>query len=62
MIELKVKGMSCAHCQASVKKELEANKATNVNVDLEKALVTFEGELTKEKAKELIQDLGFTVE
>ncbi len=59
MLQAKINGMSCQHCVASVSKELEANGASNVKVDLEKGLVSWEGELSLEKMKVLVSDLGF---
>ncbi len=62
MREIKVAGMSCGHCEASVKKALEENNASDVVVDLAKGIVQFEGTLEKEKISELLEDLGFTLE
>ncbi len=59
MLQVKINGMSCQHCVSSITKELEANNAKNVIVDLENGTVSWEGELTKEKMFELVEDLGF---
>lgn len=61
MLQVKINGMSCNHCITNVKNNLEENGGKNVVVDLEKKLATWEGDLTFEQAKEIIEDLGFDV-
>ncbi len=39
---VKIKGMSCEHCTAAVKKALEACGLTSVQVDLASGTATFE--------------------
>ncbi len=62
MLQAKINGMSCGHCSSSVTKEFEENGATNVKVDLNSGIVTWEGDLSVEKAKELAEDLGFNAD
>ncbi len=59
MLQVKIKGMSCGHCVSSITKALESNQATDIKVDLETGLVSWEGELSVEKVLELADDLGF---
>lgn len=40
-VTLKIEGMACGHCTASVKKTLEALGCTDVNVSLENASAQF---------------------
>ena len=57
---VKIEGMMCNHCVNRVNKGLTENGATNVEVGLEKKQASFEN-LSYEKAKEIIEDLGFDV-
>jgi len=62
--KLKVKGMSCAHCVASVKKTLENIEGLeNVHVDLKKGEVTFDNTkaIAIEKIKNAIEEAGYEV-
>ncbi len=59
MKEIKVSGMSCSHCEASVKRALSENGANEVLVDLDKGIVQFDCELSEAQVKELLEDLGF---
>lgn len=55
-----VKGMTCNHCVANVKKHL--NEDTNVNsveVDLSSGRVELGGEISDEKVKAIIEDIGY---
>lgn len=51
--------MHCQNCSKSVKKAMEKQGAANVTVDLGKKLVSWEGGVTREQAKEIIDDQGF---
>ncbi|WP_440999764.1 heavy metal translocating P-type ATPase [Fodinibius sp. SL11] len=62
---LKIEGMHCAGCANSVEKALsqvEGVSKASVNLATEKALVEFEnGEITREKLKEAVQNAGYDV-
>ena len=59
---LEIKGMSCQHCVASVKKALEEVPGIeDVLVDLEKNQARFKGEPEPEAAKAAITAIGFEV-
>lgn len=59
MLTITVNGMHCQNCSKSVKEAMEKQGAANVTVDLGKKLVSWEGGVTREQAKEIIDDQGF---
>jgi copper chaperone CopZ len=62
---IRIRGMTCQHCVASVKRALEAlDGVSEVKVDLEKAMATFvgKGPDALEKAKRAVQEAGYEVE
>ena len=62
MTTVSIKGMSCQHCVASVKKALEEIKGiSNVEVNLENAEASYDGEVMVEVVKEGIARIGFEV-
>ena len=62
MVTVSIKGMSCQHCVASVKKALEAlDGISHVEVDLEKNEARYEGDVGAEVVKEAITKIGFEV-
>ncbi len=62
MTIIKIKGMSCQHCVASVRQTLEAIPGiTNVQIDLAKGEAAFDGEVALQKVKEAITRIGFEV-
>jgi len=62
---LNVEGMSCSHCENSVKKSVAAlNGVENVTVDLKTKKVTVEFDSDKvsvSSIKDVIEDLGYDV-
>jgi copper chaperone len=64
-ITLKVPGVSCSHCEKSIKNALSGFVGVeNTNVDLEKKIVTFDYDSSKaslEKIKEAIEDEGYDI-
>jgi len=61
---LKIEGMMCGHCEASVKKALEALDGVSeavVSKDSGTAVVTFEGELVDDMLKAAVEAKDFTV-
>ncbi len=61
---LKIKGMSCSHCVAAVTKALnDVQGVTNVQVDLERGLATFEEEapVDAKVLEHCIEEAGFDV-
>ncbi|MGE4554290.1 MAG: heavy-metal-associated domain-containing protein [Desulfovibrionaceae bacterium] len=64
MKTVKVKGMSCGHCVASVTKALSAiDGLTNINVNLEQGQATYEETKPVPEAdiKKAIEKIGFEV-
>ncbi len=62
MNTVKIKGMSCPHCVASTTKALEAiDGISNVQVNLEQAEATFNGEIDTEIVQKAISQIGFEV-
>jgi copper chaperone len=64
MTTVKVKGMSCQHCVASVTKALsEIEGIADVQVNLEKGEATFneQSQVDNETIKEAITKIGFEV-
>jgi Cu+-exporting ATPase len=62
---LKVSGMHCASCAASVEgvvKKIEGVKNASVNLVSEKLFISHEDDLNKEKVKEEIKKLGYKTE
>jgi copper chaperone len=65
MAQVKVKGMSCGHCTASVTQALEAlDGVTNVNVALETGIAQYDEEkpVDPQTVKDAITKIGFEVE
>ncbi len=62
MAEVQIKGMTCKHCVASVKEALEKLSAvSNVVVDLERGLATYEGDVAVSDVVQAIEAIGFEV-
>lgn len=59
MLTITVNGMHCQNCSNSVKEAMTKAGATNVTVDLAKKCVTWDGGVTKEQAKDIIDGQGF---
>ncbi len=60
-LELKIEGMTCQHCVASVKNALEkVAGVTKAEVDLEGKKVTIWGEVSREDLIQKVQEIGFT--
>ncbi len=58
--EYKIKGMACAHCKATVEKNLaKLPGVTSVSVDLSQGVAYVEGEHDEKSAIEMISSLGF---
>lgn len=61
--EIKIKGMSCNHCVASIQKALsalEGVKSVDVSLENEMATVEYDEAKTKESIfKNVIDDIGF---
>jgi len=64
-VSLKVEGMSCSHCENSIKKMFETMNGVNfINIDLntKKVLVDFDCEkISSQMIKDKIEDLGYSV-
>jgi copper chaperone CopZ len=62
MATIKIKGMSCQHCVASVTKALSAIPGiADVKVDLAKGEASYEGNLDMEEIRAAISRIGFEV-
>lgn len=63
MITMKINGMMCSHCQAAVKKALEAINGVHADVNLEEkaAYITAEEEVDPERLKKAVVDAGYEV-
>lgn len=62
MATVSIKGMSCPHCVASTKKALEEIPGvSNVDVNLEKAEASYDGDVSADLVKEAITRIGFKV-
>lgn len=60
MMTVKIKGMSCQHCVASVTKALTALEGiSNVKVDLQKGTATFNGTADRKTLQQAIEKIGF---
>lgn len=59
MLTITVQGMHCQNCSRSVKEAMEKAGAVNVTVDLDKKCVTWDGEMSREQAKDIIDGQGF---
>lgn len=59
MNTIKVKGMSCQHCQAAVKSALEELGLTSVSVSLEEGTASYEGQAAPDALAAAIDDAGF---
>ena len=62
-IELKVSGMSCSHCESTVKRNLESMEGiTNVVADSRNNIVKISGShIDMEQVKNTISSLGYIV-
>lgn len=61
---MKIEGMMCGHCEARVKKALEALpevEAANVSHESGTAVVTLSGSLTDEALKKAVEDQDYKV-
>ena len=62
MNSVKIKGMSCQHCVASVKEALEKiGGISDVSVDLDRGEACFNGEVSGDTVKNAITGIGFEV-
>ena len=63
MITMKINGMMCPHCQAAVKKALEAFEGVSADVNLEEkaAYISASGEVDKEALKNAVVEAGYEV-
>ena len=60
MATVKIHGMSCQHCVASVTKAIEAlSGVTQVSVDLAKGEATYDGDASEQDVKDAIVKVGF---
>ena len=60
MATVKINGMSCQHCVASVTKAIEAlSGVTQVSVDLAMGEATYDGDVSEQDVKDAIVKVGF---
>jgi Cu+-exporting ATPase len=60
---LRIEGMNCGHCKASVEKALNALPGVRAEVDLEKkeARVVSDGQISDDQMVRVVTDAGFEV-
>ena len=61
---LEINGMTCAHCAARVKKELEkieGVESVEVNVEEKKAVVSLNTAISEVKLKAAVEEAGYEV-
>lgn len=59
-MRIRVNGMSCSHCQARVEKGLsELDGVTSVRVDLDAGTATLVGDITEDRLRTALDDLGY---
>jgi len=61
MTTIQISGMKCQHCAGVTRKTLEDQGATQVQVDLNKGEVSFEGKVEMETLRQAIAAQGFKV-
>lgn len=61
MITMKINGMMCPHCQAAVKKTLEAFDGVTADVNLEDKAAYITGDADVEALKKAVTDAGYEV-
>ncbi len=61
MITMKINGMMCPHCQATVKKALEAFPGVTADVNLEDKAAYITGDADVEALKKAVTDAGYEV-
>lgn len=63
MMTMKIEGMMCPHCQAAVKKALEAFDGVTAEVSLEDkaAYITASGDVDREALKKAVEEAGYEV-
>ena len=63
MITMKINGMMCPHCQAAVKKALEAFEGVSADVNLEEkaAYISASKEVDREALKQAVVEAGYEV-
>ncbi|MBR0541316.1 MAG: heavy-metal-associated domain-containing protein [Clostridia bacterium] len=60
--EIKIDGMHCEHCAASVEKALSSLEGVKkVKVKLQKGIAKLDGEVSDEAIKTAVTEAGFTV-
>ena len=59
-MRIRINGMSCSHCQARVEKGLsELDGVTSVRVDLPSGTATVVGDVTEDRLRPALDDLGY---
>lgn len=58
-MKIKIKGMSCAHCENRIKDALKGLGASNIKVSANDGYAQFDGDLSENKIKGAIENDGF---
>lgn len=60
---VKIEGMHCDHCALSVTKAINSVQGASANVELKqnRAVVSYDREISREEIKKLVEAQGFTV-
>ncbi len=59
MKTVNITGMGCEHCVRAVTQALEGEGLTNITVELAAGTASFEGEITTERLRAVLDDAGY---
>ncbi len=62
MLEIKIPGMMCAHCENAVRKAITETGGNVVSLDLSTKIVEVETQSTNEQLAKLLSEVGFDIE
>ena len=62
MRKIFINGMNCGHCETKVRNALYSIGASDIQIDLENKIVTFECNRPDEDIIEVIGDYGFDID
>ncbi len=62
MLEIKIPGMMCTHCEDAVRKAITETGGNVVSLDLSTKIVEVETQSTNEQLAKLLSEVGFDIE
>lgn len=62
MLEIKIPGMMCTHCENAVRKAITETGGNVMSLDLSTKIVKIETQLTREELTKLLSEVGFDIE